>query len=181
MPVKKRRKRNTRELGPWEPDTRDMQIYALVSRGQSQKKVAAKFDLSPTSIHFITKKIDGWLAPQLMSQIREIKAGHTSRLMHIYQEAMAAWEKSKRMEEIEIEKNASKNPGTDYKRRYPVGNPAYLDQARAALDQIRDIWGANAPLQIEHSGEVRVAGQNVTEARNLLMERLQKLTAVNQN
>ena len=169
---RKKKPRFKRTKEPYAPCTRDLEIYAYVCTGKSYNQAGKKWKLTGSACYYIVNKIDAWLAPQLMSKIREIKSHHTTCLMHIFREAMHAWAKSKRMEEIENEKNATQWPGTDVKRRYPVGNPAYLAEARAALDEIRDIWGANAPLQIEQTNEIRVAGQQLADVQSKLMQRL---------
>ncbi len=170
---------------PWEPDERDMEIYAKVCGGQSLGEVGKLYDLTAPRIHVIVHRIDGWLAPQLMEQIREIKANHTARLMHVYTEAMKEWERSKLPGMTVMKKKIGHGqfPGTDLtnSKEYQTGNPSFLSEARAALKQIREIWGADAPLQIEHSGEVRVAGRDVSEARSELLERIQKLTEASNN
>lgn len=41
---------------------------------------------------------------------------------------------------------------TTTERRYQVGDPRFLEQARGALSDIRGIWGADAPKKAEVSG-----------------------------
>lgn len=166
---------------PWEPDERDMAIYAKVCAGQTLTETAKQFDITHPRVHVIVQKIDNWLAPQLMGQIREIKANHTTRLMHVYVEAMAAWERSKLDETTYRAKENIMGKETMVTHKGQAGNSSFLSEARAALNEIRDIWGANAPLQIEYSGEVRVAGRDISEARSELLERIQRLTEASQN
>lgn len=166
---------------PWEPDERDMAIYAKVCGGQTLTDTAKQYELTPQRIHAIVHQIDAWLAPQLMEQIREIKANHTTRLMHVYVEAMAAWERSKLDETTYRVRENVDGKETSVTRKGNAGNGNFLSEARAALKEIREIWGADAPLKVEHSGEVRVAGKDVSEVRSELLERMNKIVGAGVN
>lgn len=171
--------RQGRTKGPWEPTAEQLEIYAAVCRGdRSQQQIGDAYDVTQQRISSLAARIDKWLAPQLMEQIRELKAGHTSRLMHIYQEAMRAWERSKTPGKQRTVKHGKDGVERTRVTRFQSGDPRYLDQARAALAEIRKIWGADAPLKVEHSGEVRVAGRDVDEARSELFERMQRALEV---
>lgn len=177
---KKRKPKPGSIAKPYEPSERDLQIYVRVQSGRSMTSTAKKFGLTAAAVSFICKKIDAWFADQYMGRIREIKANHTQRLEYIYREAMNAWRRSQEDEVEETEKDIGHGqfPGTDRteKRKGQVGASEFLQTAMKAIHDIRDIWGANAPLQIEHTGEVRVAGRDVNEARSDLLERVDRLT-----
>ncbi len=82
-----------------------------------------------------------------MDNIRQIKANHTSRLMEIYRESMAQWEKSK----IRHKATKQANPLADGKIQETTtvevrsGDPNFLKVGMEALEQIRVMWGMNAP------------------------------------
>ncbi|HTI49764.1 MAG TPA: hypothetical protein VL475_02390 [Planctomycetaceae bacterium] len=181
--VRKRHPRSNRaKPTPWEPCNRDLEIYGRVCSGRSYRSLSDEYHLSLSRLHEIVSRIDGWLAPQLMEKIREIKANHTTRLMHIYQEAMAAWEKSKENAVSVTEKSAADGNELSTTTKGQCGDSSYLSQARAALQEIREIWGADAPLKLEHSGEIRVAGRPIEEVRSDLLERMNRIAgAANQN
>lgn len=193
----------------YQPSTFELEVYYHVTSGKTYKEVAALLGVAYITIFRITKKIDTWLAPQYMEAIRELKANHVERLMHIYHEAMAAWERSKNpidsvtVKDVvvksqdaaapkepvagELETTAKPARPANAKeitrnRRWQTGVPAYLDQAREALADIRRILGADAPLKVEHSGEIRVAGQQLTEivaqAKQRLGESMYRLSAL---
>jgi hypothetical protein len=182
---KKRKEKHKGHARPWEPNERDLDIYIRVNSGRSHARVAQKFGLTRVAISLICKKLDKWFADLYMGKIRELKAGHTQRLEYIYREAMSAWRRSQRDDVTETEKEIGHGqfPGTDRTevRKGQVGASEFLQTAMKALNDIREIWGANAPLEIAHSGEVRVAGRPVDEARSELLEKVQRLTAATRN
>lgn len=165
----------------WEPSERDLEIYLRIQSGRSQNSTAKKFKVVQSTISETCKKLDAWFADQYMGRIREIKANHTQRLEYIYREAMNAWRRSQDDAVEETEREGERGTTRTEKRKGQVGASEFLQTAMKAIHDIRDIWGANAPLQIEHTGEVRVAGRDVNEARSELLERVQKLTAAMRN
>lgn len=155
--------------GPWEPDAEQMAIYAAVCRGEKQRDVAAARGITQQRVSALCKKIDAWLWPQYMDEIRELKARHTQSLMHIFAESMAAWERSKRPGKVRTVKHSTgENGGLDRTRRTEpqVGDPRYLAEARAALDDIRKMWGADKPPVDKPEGaeDERVAGMSREDA-----------------
>lgn len=155
---------------PWEPSPLEMEVYAEVTRGVlNYIQIAAKFDISTATITVWKKKIEEWLVPQYAEGVRELKAQHTEMLMHVFREAMAAWEASKRPGASRT--TTSGKDGTERRRtvKGQNGDARYLAEAQKALDSIRAIWGANAPIEMKHSGEMRVAGVKREDAiRNRL-------------
>ena len=157
---------------PWEPCTRDLEIYASVTAGNSETVTGKAFKLSQVRIHQICKRIDVWLAPQFMEEIREMRARHTSHLMHVFHEAMAAWERSKLDEQILTVEKQGDGVKNTMRKKGQSGSALFLQEARAALAEIRKIWGADAAIDIRHSGEIRVAGRPIEEVRAEATERL---------
>jgi hypothetical protein len=100
-----------------------------------------------------------------MDSIREIKARHTGCLMRSYQEAMDGWRESKQDTESETVKSGKSGVETTTRRQGQCGNPAFLAEARAALADIRKIWGADEPVTIHHGGDMRYSGMPRDEAR----------------
>ena len=72
---------------------------------------------------------------------------------------------------------------TTVKRRKQVGNPAFLAEARAALEAIRKMWGADEPQRFEMNvgGEVRVAGVPRDEAIRQQIARMQAALVPQEN
>lgn len=198
MPRKKRPNRQPGHTEPWKPDQRQMEIYYAVIQGrESQTEIGKRFHITQQYVSYICKQVNQWRLPQIMDSIRELKVEHTARLMEIFRECMQAWDRSKenavsvkeavRPVEPGEDSDLSTVEGIEIERttKGQAGNPAFLAQAAAVLEQIRKIWGANAPLKVEHSGEVRVAGRPDGEAKADLLarmrERQERLMAPSEN
>lgn len=163
---RKRVQRTGKQTKPWEPSTRDLEVYRLICEGKlTQAQVAEKFTgIGRARVGQIAAKVDAWLAPQLMESVRSIKARHTQHLMVIFREAMRAWDDSKLESGQTSITEDDRGTSTTTTTRSNVGNAAFLTQARQALAEIRQIWGADAPLEVRHGLEVRVAGRPIDDA-----------------
>ena len=168
-----------------QPTTEQLAVYADFISGKTQEQVAAKHGMSRNNVGNLVRKIDRWLIPQFMDDIRGIKCQHTQRLLHIVSEAMGAWERSKRdkvtfnFERVEYVDGVGDAAVTKtrlqlegFKKEPQAGNPTFLATAMKALEDIRKVWGADAPVRMEVSGEIRVAGRTVDEARAELAQQM---------
>lgn len=154
-----------RAKGEWEPSPRQLEIYADLHRGDlTQGDVAKKYGLTRQRVGAIKDQINKYLVPIYMDSIRELRCEHTQRLMHIYQEAMAAWEASKKPGIVEESGVSVKGPYDKTTTRHQTGDSSYLREARAALSEIRRVWGADTPIEVKHTGEIRVAGMPIEDA-----------------
>jgi len=172
----------------WEPTADQLAAYAEVIRGQRagipMAHVADARGISRQAMHQLFHKVGAWLQPQLMDQIRNVRLEHADHLLHIFAEAMQAWERSK--EDACEQSDTTGGAGGDTKkvtRRTQVGNPAFLAEARAALDAIRKMWGADEPQRFEMAvgGEVRVAGIPREQAIREQIARMQAAIAPQEN
>jgi len=70
---------------------------------------------------------------------------------------MTAWRDSKGQHEV-VHKRATKD-GTyrEVTKTWSAGNPAYLGTVMKALEDIRKVWGAESPKQVQVEAEVQVA------------------------
>lgn len=172
----------------WEPTADQLAAYAEVIRGQRTgiplSHVAESRGIARQTLHEHVQKIAAWLRPQLMEEIRHIRFQHADHLLHIFAEAMQAWERSK--EDAVEQSDTTGGAGGDtttVKRRKQAGNPAFLAEARAALESIRKMWGADEPQRFEMNfgGEVRVAGIPRDEAIRQQIARMQAAIAPQEN
>lgn len=176
--------------GVWEPDPKQLEMFYAICQGKTYREVAAEHGVkSHTNIIEIVRRVKNWLIPQWADDIRGIKAQQTQSLLHIFGEAMKAWEKSKeqavtvRRKGVSLESDTKAGaislPAVETTETtvWQCGDPRFLSEARAALREIREIWGANAPIKVEHSGELRVAGETVEEANRQLLERVEQVKA----
>ena len=197
MPRKYRRTGVTKTLAPkpWEPSVQDLEIYALVIEGTlTQGQIGEKYGVSQPAVSMCCRRIDRWLIPQYMDHIREEKARQTEHLWHIFREAMGGWRESKKSAKTvttvrepvvtEDEDGTSRVWKVISSRTTTVGqagDPAHLAQARAALLDIRKIWGVDAPLEVRHSGEIRVGGLSREEAIKARIAQLEEMLQANPN
>lgn len=164
-----RNRKNKAWIGPSE---RDMEIYSHVCDGNTTRDTAAKFSLTSGRITQICQRIDQWVYGQHAARVKEIKSNHTTRLMHLYQEAMTAWEKSKLDAEVLTVETSGEDTKKRIQRHGQAGDPRFLAEARDALFQIREIWGANEPEKVQLSGELAIKGENSALPSRQELERI---------
>jgi len=180
-PTRPKRGRQISRRAEWEnkgiPSAEQLSMYADYISGMTLKNVSAKYAFASTSQpSIIIKRVNRWLVPKFMGDIREIKCEHTERLLHIASEAMTAWERSKR-DKVQFEHERGddgKLKLLKMKREPQAGNPTFLATAMKALEDIRKVWGADAPVRMEVSGEIRVAGRTVEQARMELATQMEQ-------
>lgn len=105
--------------------------------------------VSQPGISKMLSRVERRVLKQMDGKVRRKKARQDAALMHVYRDAMAAWEKSKEPQRTVTTKEDS---GGNVKETLTVvretpGDPRYLDQARQALADIRKIWGVDEPAQ----------------------------------
>lgn len=179
--IAKRHQRDT--CTEMEPSGEQLAIYASYIRGLTYKQLCKKYGYkSVGSVAYVIKKVVAYIRPQMMDNIRDIQTEHTDRLLLIYCEAMEAWEKSKgnkvrrRFERVtDKTTGASKMVLQEHVIEMSCGDVGFLNAARAALNDIRVMLGANAAIKVEHNGELRIAGRTPQEAREELAVELEKM------
>lgn len=178
-----RRSARTQGIHPWEPTADQVAIYRRWCAGTTQSELANELSISQANLSKLCAKVEAWLVARTIDDVRGLKLRQTVRLEKYIEELEAAWERSKQdavTETIEgvkgeIRKAAKKSAVRPQKiktmKSGQCGQSAYLEAAMSALDRIRKIWGADAPLKIETFGEPRVAGMERSEAKIVFLER----------
>jgi hypothetical protein len=174
---------------PWTPSDQDWQVYHLFASGVRKLYIAQRIGIDNKTVHRIIKRMSDHLAVEFMDEIRRLRVEHTMRLSHIVEESMAAWRKSKRpgVTETVNQSGGDASPAAEpvatgqsdvsrvTKTVHQCGNAAYLSEARAAMAEIRKIWGADTkPMEIpdaDAEGE-RVAGKSRQEALQAAAEKI---------
>lgn len=167
----------------YDPEPRDLEIYRELCKGRTVRDVAESFGLNAHStVIEIRDKVRRYLAPKLQKEIIDIKVDQTESLNHIFQEMMAAWEKSKNPQVEEINTVADDGSSHTVKRKNIPGETAYIAQARGALADIRSIW--NVEKHFDQEGQMalnpagikrdeyklKVAQAQLSEAQELIAE-----------
>ncbi len=160
---------------PGKPPPRDIEIYNKVaSGGRTYAEIGEEYgNLTAGRISQIVRRVDEYIFPQLVDDIRKIKIEQTGELQHVYREAMDAWERSKQ-DEVTVRDGFTPMGTTKITtKKGQVGNPAFLNVAMKAKEDIRKIWGADAPLRTENIHDIRVAGQTREEWSEQVMKRIE--------
>lgn len=167
-------KGNGKPNGPWSPSTRDMELYYEFAKGsKSQTQVGVMFDLAQSRVSVLVNKINRWLWLETMDDIRLIKMQQVQSLNYVYREAMRSWETSKG---FQVTLTSRTKLGVKLEKTRTIkrdsGDAKYLEIALKTLEDIRKITGANAPIEVRHSGELRVAGLSLEDAYIAKIRRL---------
>ncbi len=169
---------------PWEPTAEQWAMYEASTRGVSLRTIGAEFGCTHQSVHNTVTKIDEMLAIEYAAQVRSQRANMTQRLEYLYRQALDGWERSKEVETITTKEDRSGEHGytsTKTVTKQLVGNPAFLGEARAALQDIRKIWAVDKNpkvLEVDTEDEDRVAGRPRDEVIAEEITRLQTTLTV---
>lgn len=155
MPQHRRQVREAQEV-----QEREETAWKLRVEGRTQQQIADTVGLSQAAISLLLKRVGERHAEEFRDQAEAVKTRQSEQLERVFNQAMAAWERSLTDEErrtitkgrvrvmdsgmmIEI-------PDTETIMRVgQSGNPALLAQAMKALADIRSIWGLDAPKKVD--------------------------------
>lgn len=184
-----RRKRDSRQkkqmADPYRPSELAFLCYMEFCKGRSQYDIAEEIGVKRDAVYAYIRRVREYLADQMMDEINGLRKEHADRLSHIAEEAMAAWERSKRDAVSESTSSGGKEGDKTTKTRTgQVGNVAYLTECRAALKEHRDLMGVKPILAPEDNGggDLRIAGRDKNEVLAGAVQRLQQrmqMTSVN--
>lgn len=151
----------------------------MIRGKETYKQVGEQYGLTRQAVHQIFKKVNQWFVPQILDDIKSEKARQVAHLRNIFIEAMRAWEDSKRPTKTRKRGVAGENAIDTIEHRTSSGNPAFLRAALDALADIRKVIGADAPLEVRHTGEVRVAGKTIDDIKAEAFENIRALIPKN--
>ncbi len=160
-----------------EPTLSDLEVAREIARGASWNAVAKRFGISWATVRRAHDKVMDFLRKEFIDDLVRLQVDHSEKLNDIFCEARQAWDASK----AEIVRTTTSKKGDSTTTITSHGDPRFLAEARAALGDIRTIWGADAPLKVEHAGELRVAGKTQEQADTELIEHVQSLIKQMQN
>ena len=160
-----------------EPTIAELEVVQELSRGRSTNEVAKQFGCDWHTVDAINKRVTDYLRREYLDDIVRMKVEHSEKLSDLYREARQAWDTSK----ATTVRTTNNDNGVSTTTITSHGDPRFLAEARAALSDIRAIWGADAPIKLEHSGELRVAGKTQEKADAAIVTHVQGLLQQMQN
>jgi len=140
---------------------RERQAWALRQQGWTHARIAATLEVDPSTISKMLSRLCDRALKEITEDVLRMKADQSNRLDHIIDEALQAWERSKKdAVEVTTETTVVIEPAdegeAEVERAMPgqivtrkvkgqVGDTAYIAEARAALADLRKLWGLNEP------------------------------------
>lgn len=152
---------------------REVTAWDLVTRGVSQAAIAKALGVTPSAVSQILDRVETRVLKDLEKKVQRQKARQHSRLEHIYSEAMAAWDESKkpkkksRSEKLVAGGLTAQQLATAPDGRPLIGGPTtlrekttneaatgegnflFLQTALGALSDQRKLWGLDAPKKVD--------------------------------
>lgn len=161
----------------WQPNARDLEIYQAYCEGdKTQRELAADYKLAVSSVNEIIHKVEVYIASKSIMEIRSLRARATQRFESIYAKAIQSYKKSLEDEVTITTEQGGEHDKRSEKRRGQAGSAAFLAQAREAMSDLLDVWGAKAPKVLHEIHEaMRVGGKSPEEAARTRLAHLQSL------
>jgi len=137
--------------------TREMRALELSIHGSTQREIAEELGVSQPAVSKILSRLEERYAREVVANLDRHRAKQTLRLEHQYAESMRAWTESKQDSTVRRQRkgqNAAGHAGPSVAElvvENQHGDPRYLEQARKALNDIRKVWGIDAPQQLRVS------------------------------
>jgi len=123
-------------------------IYERFLRGQTVAAIVDEMNTTPAVVRRAIAKGEAETAARF-ADVARMRLLQTEQLSLIFQEALAAWEESKKGNEITKVSTASEGDAgkrrAEKTTRKQAGDPRFLSQAMSALSDLRRLWRLEAP------------------------------------
>ena len=174
-----------------EPTWEMLEMYRLHRCcGIPQTKVATQFGISQSTVSKSMTKVEEWQRGQFREEVALFRTRFTSRLEHLYGEALQTWEVSKapqvvtttkaeQAEQSDGQRHGDEGSGQETKvtttrETSQTGNPAFLRIAMDSLNQIQNLWSGEM-VASERRGEYRSVGKTQMQLVEDKIKQLQEL------
>jgi hypothetical protein len=133
---------------------REVQVLEHLVAGSSQHQTAAALGISQPAVSKIVRRLEERLLSDLAYKAERQRARQTLQIEHIYRVAMRAWQESrtdalrKRQQKRDGGPDGDSVTVAELVSENRHGDPRYLAEARAALKDLRGIWGVDAPERV---------------------------------
>ena len=129
---------------------RETTAWLLRQKGYTQEQIAEQLGIDQGNVSRLLNKLNDRYLKDNLDKVERVKVEQTRILNWMVAEALRAWEKSKepqgRVREVQGGGGGESQTVSESIER--GGNPVYLHTARAAMADIRSLWGADvAPAQ----------------------------------
>jgi DNA-binding MarR family transcriptional regulator len=142
----------------------ERRALALASKDYSREQIAADLGVAPSTVSRMLSRIAKRSLADALEMQERLREAQTIQLTYAFHEALSAWEAScgeqgqeafqqfcktlraalpapEMHEALEQALEATK----ELFLAHGIGNPRYLEQARAALTDLRKLWGVDTP------------------------------------
>jgi hypothetical protein len=143
---------------------------------QSIADIARNAGVGRSTAHEAIHKVKEWMKLRLFDNVVDFRHRQTLTLEMIAKEAIQAWLKSKE-KSVTLTTETGNSPGEhggpwdkeSVREQDQFGGAQYLSEARAAMAEIRDIWGVNMPKKLaielsEYDGMIDPSGMDYNQA-----------------
>lgn len=149
-----------RRLTDRQIEARRQKVAELYLKGYDQYYIADKVKVTQQQVsQDIKKLVKRWQESQLES-IAEKQAKELEKIDKVETEAWAAWTRSLKPINKTISKNGFNVKGpvemTEQETQELTGDPRFLATIQKCIDQRCKILGIDAPIKVEHKGEITV-------------------------
>jgi DNA-binding CsgD family transcriptional regulator len=131
---------------------RERQAWEMTQAGHTQAEIAEALGVTQSAVSKMLDRVNNRVLEELGQAVLARKMRQLDRLDYLYDEAMAAWERSKQPETVV----SYEAPRAGRRREVTVktldgrcGDPVFLRRAMDALAEIRKILGLNAAEPFE--------------------------------
>lgn len=136
-------------LSPAKRRARDREIYARFLRGATPQAIVDELQTTPAVVNRAIRRGEEETARRFADR-EAVRLQQSEQLRLIYGEALAAWEESKKGNEVTKISTAAEGEETGKRRaekttRKQAGDPRFLSQAMSALADLRRLWRLEAP------------------------------------
>lgn len=159
---------------------RELQVMEHTLEGRTQHEIARELGISQPAVCKILQRIEDRLLADVAWKVERHRARQTMRLEFIYGEAVRAWKASKQemLRKRQRQTGAAAGAGTtmaEVTSEHRHGDPRFLDEARRALQDLRALWGIDAPERISIDATTHLASMSDEAVEAELMRQLAML------
>ena len=129
------------------------EAWDLRQESYTNAEIARFLKIGPKRVSAMLARLEKRALGEVACEVRDVKVRHTAQLERVAREAFRAWLRSKR--DAETRRTRTKTvPGeaedevketiTEHTSRNQPGTPSLLAEARAAMAEIRKLWGIDS-------------------------------------